>query len=139
MRREQQFKPRLNECKMRFKLTHKVRYRYDRRCERRYLIWQTSISRRHTMQEECDEPQTHIARSTSFSLHGTNADRLRRHDRLTIEYGNAGMWRGPERISNSVGLEHKGNQCPDQQRNGTSLNHKHRNRVVRLAWCPLLG
>src|SRR5205823_12043195 len=59
--------------------------------------------------------------------------------RLTIEYGNAGMWRGPERISNSVGLEHKGNQSPDQQRDGTSLNHKHRNGVVRLAGCPLLG
>src|SRR5689334_9053563 len=139
MRREQQFKPRLNERKMRLQLTRKVKHRYDRRCERRYLIWQTSISLPHTIQEGCDEPQTNIARSPSFSLHGTNADRLRRHDRLTIEYRNAGMWRGPERISNSVGLEHKGNQSPDQQRDGTSLNHKHRYGVVRLAGCPLLG
>src|SRR5689334_7579730 len=114
MKSEQQSKRRLKERKMRLQLTRKVRYRYDRRCERRYLIWRTSISRRHTMPEGCDEPQTTIARSASFSLHGTNADRLRRHERLTIEYGNAGMWRGPERISNSVGLEHQGNQCPDQ-------------------------
>src|SRR5690349_12045454 len=139
MRREQQFKPRRNECKMRCKLTHTVQHRYDRRCERRYLIWQTSISRRHTMQEGCDEPRTQIARRTSCSLDRTNVDRLRRHARLTIEYGNAGMWRGPERISNSVGLEPKGNQSPDQQRDSTSLNHKHRNGVVRLAGCPLLG
>ena len=29
--------------------------------------------------------------------------------------------------------------CPNQQRNGTSLNNKHRSRVVRLARCALLG